>query len=81
MKELIINALKSKLVGQMNGHAANIEVMLNNPVGLGDHANLIDTVAKELQAMSDVNGQLNTLVRYYEPAKEQQQPQETKKDK
>jgi len=31
--------------------------------------------------MSDVNGQLNTLVRYYEPPKEQQQPQETKKDK
>ncbi len=81
MRELIINALKSKLVGQMNGHAANIEVMLTNPVGLGDHANLIDTIGKELQAMSDINGQLNTLVRYYEPPKEQQQPQETKKDK
>ncbi len=64
----------------MNGHAANIEVMLSNPVGLGDHANLVDTVAKELQAMSDINGQLNTLVRYFEPAKEQQL-QETKKDK
>lgn len=80
MKELVVNALKSKLIGQMNGHAANIEVMLNNPVGLGDHANLVDTVAKELQAMSDINGQLNTLVRYFEPAKEQQL-QETKKDK
>lgn len=79
MRELIINALKSKLVGQMNSHAANIEVMITNPVGLGDHANMVDTVAKELQAMSDVNGQLNTLVRYFEPAKEQ--PQETKKDK
>tara|TARA_S200002703_G_scaffold132861_1_gene120844 strand:+ start:574 stop:768 length:195 start_codon:yes stop_codon:yes gene_type:complete len=64
----------------MNGHAANIEVMLSNPVGLGDHANLVDTVAKELQAMSDINGQLNTLVRYFEPAKEQQL-QENKKDK
>jgi|TARA_R110001592_G_C13016575_1_gene737177 hypothetical protein len=63
----------------MNGHAANIEVMISNPVGLGDHANLVDTVAKELQAMSDVNGQLNTLVKYFEPAKEQLQ--ETKKDK
>ncbi len=80
MRELVVNALKSKLIGQMNGHAANIEVMLSNPVGLGDHANLVDTVAKELQAMSDINGQLNTLVRYFEPAKEQQL-QETKKDK
>lgn len=80
MRELVVNALKSKLIGQMNGHAANIEVMLSNPVGLGDHANLVDTVAKELQAMSDINGQLNTLVRYFEPAKEQQL-QENKKDK
>jgi len=80
VRELVVNALKSKLIGQMNGHAANIEVMLSNPVGLGDHDNLVDTVAKELQAMSDINGQLNTLVRYFEPAKEQQL-QETKKDK
>jgi len=80
VRELVVNALKSKLIGQMNGHAANIEVMLSNPVGLGDHANLVDTVAKELQAMSDINGQLNTLVRYFEPAKEQQL-QENKKDK
>lgn len=79
MRELIVNALKSKLIGQMNSHAANIEVMITNPVGLGDHPSLVDTVSKELAAMSDINGQLNTLVRYFEPAKEQ--PQEIKKDK
>ena len=65
----------------MNSHAANIEVMITNPVGLGDHPSLVDTVSKELAAMSDMNGQLNTLVRYFESAKEQPQPQETKKDK
>jgi hypothetical protein len=79
VRELIVNALKSKLIGQMNSHAANIEVMITNPVGLGDHPSLVDTVSKELAAMSDINGQLNTLVRYFEPAKEQ--PQEIKKDK
>ncbi len=79
MRELIVNALKSKLIGQMNSHAANIEVMITNPVGLGDHPSLVDTVSKELAAMSDINGQLNTLVKYFEPAKEQLQ--EIKKDK
>jgi hypothetical protein len=79
VRELIVNALKSKLIGQMNSHAANIEVMITNPVGLGDHPSLVDTVSKELAAMSDINGQLNTLVKYFEPAKEQ--PQEIKKDK
>tara|TARA_R100000544_G_scaffold15780_1_gene7396 strand:- start:322 stop:513 length:192 start_codon:yes stop_codon:yes gene_type:complete len=63
----------------MNSHAANIEVMITNPVGLGDHPSLVDTVSKELAAMSDINGQLNTLVKYFEPAKEQLQ--EIKKDK
>jgi len=79
VRELIVNALKSKLIGQMNSHAANIEVMITNPVGLGDHPSLVDTVSKELAAMSDINGQLNTLVKYFEPSKEQLQ--EIKKDK
>ena len=41
MRDLIINALKTKLVGQMNGHIANIEVMVTNPVGVGDHPTII----------------------------------------
>ena len=36
MREMILQALKSKLLGQMNSHIANIEVMITNPVGVGD---------------------------------------------
>jgi len=66
MRELIINALKSKLVGQMNSHIANIEVMVNNPVGVGDHPTIVDTVEKELGALEHANGKLNVLVKYLE---------------
>ena len=66
MRDLIINALKTKLVGQMNGHIANIEVMITNPVGVGDHPTIVDTVEKELGALEHANGKLNVLVKYLE---------------
>jgi len=66
MRDLIINALKSKLVGQMNSHIANIEVMITNPVGVGDHPTIVDTVEKELGALEHANGKLNVLVKYLE---------------
>ena len=79
MRDLIINALKTKLVGQMNGHIANIEVMVTNPVGVGDHPTIIDTIDKELGALEHANGKLNVLVKYLE--RTVNNAEETKKSK
>jgi len=79
MRDMIINALKTKLVGQMNGHIANIEVMLTNPVGVGDHPTIVDTIEKELGALEHANGKLNVLVKYLE--RTVNNAEETKKSK
>ena len=79
MRDLIINALKTKLLGQMNGHIANIEVMLTNPVGVGDHPTIVDTIEKELGALEHANGKLNVLVKYLE--RTVNNAEETKKSK
>tara|TARA_R100001377_G_scaffold34927_1_gene19252 strand:+ start:555 stop:800 length:246 start_codon:yes stop_codon:yes gene_type:complete len=79
MRDLIINALKTKLVGQMNGHIANIEVMVTHPVGVGDHPTIIDTIDKELGALEHANGKLNVLVKYLE--RRIDDAEETKKSK
>ena len=79
MRDMLINALKTKLVGQMNGHIANIEVMLTNPVGVGDHPTIVDTIEKELGALEHANGKLNVLVKYLERRIENDES--TKKDK
>ena len=63
---MIIGALKTKLLGQMNSHIANIEVMMTNPVGIGEHPTIIDTIEKELAALDSDNGKLNVLVKYLE---------------
>ncbi len=66
MRDMIIGALKTKMLGQMNSHIANIEVMMTNPVGVGDHPTIIDTIEKELEALDSENGKLNVLVKYLE---------------
>ncbi len=72
MREMIVNALKTRLLGQMNGHIANIEVMLNNPVGVGDHPTIVETIDKELGALEHANGKLNVLVKYIERPQQEQ---------
>ena len=76
---MILQALKTKLLGEMNGHIANVEVMMTNPVGVGDHPTIIDTIDKELGALEHANGKLNVLVKYLERRIENDES--TKKDK
>jgi|TARA_R110000751_G_scaffold106999_1_gene203182 hypothetical protein len=70
MRDMIVGALKSKLLGDVNSHIANIEIMITNPVGVGDHPTIIDTVDKELSALEHANGKLNNLVRFFERRQE-----------
>ena len=82
MRDMIIGALKTKLLGQMNSHIANIEVMMTNPVGVGDHPTIIDTIEKELGALEESSGKLNVLVKYLErPKAEEPQLTQNKKGK
>jgi len=66
MREMLLQALKSKISGQINGHIANIEAMMTNPVGIGDHPTIVETIEKELSALEHENGKLNNLVRFFE---------------
>ena len=70
MRDMIINAIKTKMIGQMNAHIANIEVMLNNPVGARDRATVIDTIEKEMSALAHLDGKTNLLIKYFERSKE-----------
>lgn len=77
---MILNAIKTKMIGQMNAHIANIEVMLNNPVGARDRATVVDTIEKEMSALEHLDGRVNVLIKYFE-AKNQEQAIDDKKGK
>ena len=44
----MINATRSYLLGGVNKHLANIEVYMNQTVGIGEHSDVIETIDLEL---------------------------------
>jgi len=66
MRDMILNAVKTKLIGKMNSHIANVEVMLTNPLTSGNHPNIIFNIEKEMSALQELNGQLNIITKYFE---------------
>jgi hypothetical protein len=65
MREQMINALKSHAVAHIEKHRMNVEIYLNNPVGVGEHSDIMDTIEKELNAIAEYHDQLEVLNTYF----------------
>jgi hypothetical protein len=61
----MLNALKSHAVAHIEKHRMNVEIYLNNPVGVGEHSDIMDTVEKELNAIAEYHDQLEVLEKYF----------------
>ena len=65
MRKQMLNALKSHAVAHIEKHRMNVEVYLNNPVGVGEHSDIMDTIEKELNAIAEYHDQLEVLNTYF----------------
>ena len=70
MRDMILNAIKTKMIGKMNSHIANIEVMLSNPVNSGNNPNITYNIEMEMSELQNLNGKLNILTKYFERSNE-----------
>ncbi len=66
MRDQIINALKTHALGQIEKHKMNIEIYLTNPVGIGEHPDVMEAMEKELSEISKYHDQLEVLKEYIE---------------
>ena len=48
MKSRIIQALVTSAEGNVAKHKMNVEVYLNNPVGVGEHSDIMETIQEEI---------------------------------
>ena len=55
-------ALKKKLQGDIAVHKTNIDVYMNNTVGIGEHIDIVETVEKELDKLSAAEDKLESLI-------------------
>ena len=65
MRDMLIDAQTSYLVGGINKHKANIEVYMNNTIGIGEHSDIIETIELELEKLSNYHDKLEMLVKYF----------------
>ena len=65
MRQKLLNAVKSHAQGHIDKHLANIEVYLNNPVGVGEHPDIVEAIEKELEEIGIYQNQLDILDAYF----------------
>lgn len=69
MRETLLQAVRAHAMGHVQKHKANVEVFLTNPVGVGEHPDLIDTIEKELDEIAKYNDQVEMIDKYFKEAK------------
>ncbi len=65
MKPELIKALLSHAQGEINYHKANINVYLNNPVGIGEHSDIMGSVTAELDQIAKYHDQIEVIEKYF----------------
>tara|TARA_B100000212_G_scaffold134047_1_gene100749 strand:- start:11787 stop:11996 length:210 start_codon:yes stop_codon:yes gene_type:complete len=61
----MIKALKSHAQGHIDKHKMNVDVYLNNSVGIGEHPDVLEAIEKELAVIAQYMDELEVLNRYF----------------
>ena len=84
MREILIGAARTYYMGMINKHVANMEVLLTNPVGIGEdsHQDIQAVIEIEMGKIADYHDKLEMLTKFFaKPQKQQEENKDDKKDK
>ena len=68
MKEQLVHALKTKYDADYQMHKANLDIYLNNPVGIGEHPQHFEEMDKLVESMTAASDKLEVLNEEYPDA-------------
>lgn len=61
MKNKIVEALEAHLIGHIKKHTLNVQVMLENPMAIHDHTDLLSAIEEELAHIAEYKDKLEAL--------------------
>ena len=70
MRNTILSAVYKHAEGHIAKHRANIEVYLHQPVGIGEHSNIVEAIELELKEIAEYQDQIEILNNYFPLEKE-----------
>ena len=66
MKKEAIKALKAHALGEIEKDLYNVEVLLNNPQGIAEHPDHIETLQKEMDQIATHHERLEVIGHYFQ---------------
>ena len=65
MRERLLEAFVSHAKGHIDKHVANVEVYLANPVGIGEHPDIIEAIETEMKQIAEYDDLLEMAKKYF----------------
>lgn len=65
MREKLLEAFVSHAQGHIAKHIANVEVYLANPVGIGEHPDIIEAIESEVKQIAEYDDMLEMTKKYF----------------
>jgi hypothetical protein len=65
MRDQMLKAVRKHAEAHIEKHRMNVEIYLTNPVGIGEHSDIMDAIEKELAHMAEYQDHLEILDLYF----------------
>ena len=65
LREQMINAALKHAEAHIEKHRMNVEIYLTNPVGVGEHSEVMDEIEKQLDDMARYQDHIDILKNYF----------------
>ena len=65
MRNQIVSALLAHAQGDIQKHKMNVEVYLNNAVGIGEHSNVMEAIEEELNMIAKYEDQISVIKKHF----------------
>lgn len=65
MRKEMISVLKQHFESNIQKHKMNVDIMLNNPMAIHDHTDLMSAIEKEIDYISEYMDKLEVMEKYF----------------
>jgi hypothetical protein len=66
LRKNILDALEADARGSIETARMNVEVYLHNPVGIGEHPNVMAAIQEQLDVIAEQTERIDVLNKYFE---------------
>lgn len=68
LRQTIINGLLSAAHGNIEQAKVNVEVYLHNPVGIGEHPEIMSSIQSQLDIIAEQQERIDIINKYFTPS-------------